>query len=604
MRKTRKGKKYFNQLFVTYSVAFLLFFSLLFVTVLGGIYREQYSRNVDVQHQLISKIQSKLDSSLSGMDRILTGLLFNRSFIDMMADSKNTAVLPEYDSRMMNYFLTLDAPDLSTYRTIAFNDDTYYTLTKSDENPSYIKKSAETYPWKEQVCQADGEKVILPVHKDSFSSQGALVYSIARLVTDGFHNYGIVEVQNEYKNIALACSIENISGQILLFSSDGTQIYPETSHETTRSKNLSRDIFQLVSEEKISEGSLQKNRAQITYITSPYSEWTAVMYCPVMDVVPWGLQMILFSILAFVSLIAIVLILFRILTKRMVAPLNELSESLNDVSLENLSLELGQQYNIEEIDNINHSFQRMFEHLKHAINVSVQSKTNEERANYLALQSQMNPHTIYNTISMIEGVAYMNDDFEVSELCIRFSKMLRYLSDFSRDTYTILDEVSHLENYAFLVQKRYDGKLKIQISVQEGLDAEIIPKFTLQPLAENCVKHGFRSSNDRFVVNVTVSGDSASWHIKISDNGSGFTTKSLETISKQLKECDAGLKTQKDLINRKIGNLTISNIYIRFCILYGERFRFHYGNNHDAPGAYIDLKVLWNAKAAKGEEYD
>ena len=591
-KESKKKHKYFNQLFFTYSTAFRLFLTLVFGIALGFIYREQYSRNVEIRGQLVSQIQSQLDSSLEGMDRIINGLLFSRSFMEIMADSANTSSSPLYYNEVLNYFLTLDAPDLSTYRIIAFNDDTYYTLTKSDENPSFIENAVSTYPWKDEILAAHGEKIILPVHADSFSSQGAFVYSVTRAITDGRKNYGIIEVQNEYGNIEQICSLENISGEVLLFSPDGGLIYPAE-------KSGEYEIYQTVSEKGSSEGSFIQNGTQISYATSDYSGWTVVLSCPVLSLVPFGVEAILLTIFVFFVLIVIVLILFRVLTRRLVAPLGDLNSALSEVSLDNLSLELPHRYNIEEIESINQSFQNMFRHLKNAINVSIQSRANEERASYLALQSQMNPHTIYNTISMIECVAYMNGDLEASELCIRFSRMLRYISDFTKDIYTVEDEVAHLNNYAFLIQKRYDGTMDIHVTADECLLGETLPKFTLQPLVENCVKHGFRSSVSHFVVRVTIQGTPEDWAIRITDNGSGFTEESLERIRKQLEKCEEDLVNQNDIVNRKIGSLAISNIYIRCRILYRGGFRFSFGNNTDGPGAFVEISILRKEKDTK-----
>lgn len=584
--------KYFNQLFFTYFTAFLLFLTLVFSVGLGFIYREQYSRNVEIHRQLINQIQSQLDSSLESMDRIINGLLFNRSFMDIMANSHDSTASPKYANEVVNYFLTLDAPNLSTYRIISFNDSVYYTLTKSDENPDLIQNAISEYAWEDTVKKASGERVILPVHTDVFSDQGALVYSVAREITNGKNSYGIIEVQNEYDIIDSICTMDNVSGEILLFDFEGNTLYPDASAESKdHPDSFYENIYKTVSEKQENTGSFIQNGAQLSYHISPYSHWTVVLYCPVTALVPLGLQTILFSLLIFLFFTGIVLILFRRLTKRMVAPLNDLNSALSNVSLDNLSLELSKRYNIEEIENINQSFQKMFGHLKNAINISIQSRANEERANYLALQSQMNPHTIYNTITMIEGVTYMNEDFEASELCIHFSKMLRYISDYTKDTYTIEDEVSHLKNYAVLMQKRYEGRLNIHIQTEEALLKENLPKFTLQPLAENALAHGLRSSNSHFEIKAIISGTKNNWKILITDNGSGFTEESLSSIARQLEGCDRSLQNQKDIVNRKIGNLAISNIYMRCRILYGKQFHFSYGNNPDAPGAYVQIEV-------------
>ena len=586
-----KKRKYFNQLFITYSTAFLLLLTVLFTVTLIFIYREQYSRNVEIRSQLVSQIQSQVDSSLEGMDRIATGLIFNRNFTEIMADSAETSSIPRYDDEVLSYFLMLDAPDISTYRIIAFNDDVYYTMTKSDENPSHIRAAASSYHWKAQVMDSKGEKVVLPVHPDSFSEAGTPVYSIARSITDGRDEYGIVEVQNEYSAIESICSLDNISGQVSLFAPDGTRIYPQSTDGKQDKDSYYRNIYKTVSEKEGSEGNFFHNGTQIAYSTSDYSGWTVALSCSFLSLVPFGLESLVLIFTVFLCLAGTALILFRVLTRRMVAPLNDLNQALKEVSLDNLSLELPRTYNTEEIESINQSFQKMFGHLKNAINISIQSRANEERANYLALQSQMNPHTIYNTISMIECAAYMNDDQEVCELCIRFSKMLRYISDYTRDVYSVEDEVSHLKNYAFLIQKRYEGKMDIYITADDTLLREQLPKFTLQPLVENCINHGFSAAVSHFSVSVDISGTPDAWKIRIVDNGSGFTEESMTRIADQLKKADLDLTDQNEIIKRKIGNLAITNNYIRCRILYRDCFRFTYGNNPDSPGAYVQIEI-------------
>lgn len=527
-----KKFKHFSQIFFTHSTTFLLVFAFIFTAALGFIYREQYSRNVEIHRQLVSSAQSQLDSTLEEMDRIVNGLIFNSSFIDIMADSKNTSKIPRYDDEMSNYFLMLDAPDLSTYRIIAFNENVYYTLTKSDENPSYIRRAAANYPWSIPVKEAGGEKVILPVHPDIFSDQKTEVYSVSRSITDGTHDYGIIEVQNEYSDLEAICSLDNVSGQLCLFADDGTLIYPKT--ENNMEIDFA-DIWKTVSTQNDSKGSFLHDGSQLSYETSAYSGWTVVMTCPFSALVPFGLESLILTVLVLLFLIGMIFV-------------------------------------------------------KNTINVSMQSRANEERANYLALQSQMNPHTIYNTLSMIECVAYMNGDMEASELCIRFSRMLRYISDYTKDIYNFEDEVNHLKNYAFLTQKRYDGKLDVHIQAEPGLLHEQLPKFTLQPLVENSIKHGFAGNIPHFVVNVDIVGTPSHWTIRIQDNGCGFSEESLHQIKEELKQADQRLATQSNILNRQIGKLAFSNIYTRCRILYKDKFYFSYGNNPDTPGAYVQLE--------------
>lgn len=587
-KKRMKKHKYLNTLFLTYSAALLLALTLLFLIMLGFTYREQYKKNIEVQQQLASQTQEQLDTSIQEMDRIINGLLFNKSFMNIMKASDAASMYTEYSKQVLNYFVTLDAPLFSTHRIISFNDTAYYTLTKTGENPSYIEKAIASYPYSEILSSSNGEKVLLPVHPDFFDEDGTIVYSVARIITDGKKSYGIVEVQNDYRKLEAICSFSSASGSAVVFAGDGSLIFPYGSDENFP---LLKELYHQVGDLNQDCGSFLWKRQQVSYAVSAYSGFTTFVYSPVSQFVPYALEMVLVSAAAFILLAFLSLSMLHLLTKKMAAPLIDLNMALNQVSLDHLSLSLPQSYNIEEIESINHSFQVMFDHLKKAIAVSIQSKANEERANYLALQSQMNPHTIYNTISMIESVSYMNGDKEVSALCICFSQMLRYISDYTRQAYKVQDEIQHVNNYAVLVQKRFAGKLDIQVSADDPLLLLELPKFTIQPLVENAVKHGFGAGYSKLTVRVRVAYIPEGWHILVTDDGCGFTPEALAMIRDQLSHCDASLQANTDVINMKIGKLALSNIYIRCRILYGNAFEMCIKNKENDAGGYVELKI-------------
>jgi sensor histidine kinase YesM len=320
------------------------------------------------------------------------------------------------------------------------------------------------------------------------------------------------------------------------------------------------------------------------------------MYCPLSYFMPDfnAIGVFLFSLAA--ALVS-VLSLIHILTKRLAAPLSELNKLINQVSFENLSIPMSMShsynhsYHIVEIENIKRSFQTMLNQLKVEIARNAEARANEERANTIALQAQMNPHTIYNTIAMIESVCYMNGDFEASNLCISFSQMLRYISDNTKSVYTVEDELQHLAHYAALIKKRYESRLEIEMSVDESLLSKVIPKFTLQPLVENSVKHGMNRNSNPFIVHVKIEKEPSLWRIIVSDNGTGFTEEKLHKVFEQFANCDASLLDHKsDILKTKIDNMALNNIYIRWRIAMGARFLIRI-ENREASGCFVELSV-------------
>ena len=584
-----RRRKYAQKLFVTYSAALLgLLFALL--CVLWGIgFREQYKSSAETQSQLVSKTQEQIDASLQGMDRIVSGLLFNQTFLQIMADPNAELYYTDYSNQVLDIFVMLDAPLFPSHRIIAFNRTNYYNLSKSGEESNYIRRALSDYMWYEEAVALDGQRLILPVHQDPFEPEDYPVYSVVRAVTDGTGTYGIIEVQNDYVQLAEFCEIDPTVGSIVLFSDTGSLLYPWDKEGEERSYD---ELYQAVEEHRtknggISIGSFLLGTDEVVYSRSDYSGWTTVFFCPTASAAPYAFQLTIVIFVAFLALASISLFMVFLITKRMTAPLVSLSQSVSKVSLDHMAIELPE-YGIEEIEKVNHAFKIMFRDLKNAIAASIQSRAGEERANYLALQSQMNPHTIYNTIGMIESVSYMNGDREVSNLCICFSHMLRYISDYSRSEYTVLDEITHLRNYATLTQKRYEGMLSIRIEADESLNSRALPKFTLQPLVENSVKHGMNSGGQPLNVEVSIRREADGWSVTIADDGSGFEPERLVEIERQLAGCDDTLRDGSDILNRHIGNLALVNIYMRCRILYGDAFVWKMGNRPEG-GAFVTL---------------
>lgn len=107
-----KNQNYLKKLFLNYSFVLLLFLTIIFIFAMIILYREQYQQNVEVQAQLSSSVQNQIDSSLMAMDKLINGLLFNKSFIKIMKETNTSAEYIDYNSQIMENFISLDAPSL------------------------------------------------------------------------------------------------------------------------------------------------------------------------------------------------------------------------------------------------------------------------------------------------------------------------------------------------------------------------------------------------------------------------------------------------------------------------------------------------------------
>ncbi len=584
-----KKRNFTRRLFLTYSSVILALLLVLFAGVFWIVYNDGVRKEISAQQEFILKTQQQIDTSLQNMDRIANGLLYNESFMQIMRNGRSETTYTRDNNDIVDIMVSLDAPLFQTHRIIAFSPetpDTYFTFAKTGDDHARIQQGIRSYEYYDDLARSGGDKLIAPPRTDPFDRMGGLVYSVARAVTDGRNVYGAVEVQNPYAQLEALCAMDARLGDIVLLSAEGGRVYPM---EVPDDGAFFSRLYGGISAQPYPSGYFQMESYQISYIASEYSGWITVMYCPLSHFLPDSLLISVF-LLSLAGVLLLTLSLIHFLTRRMTAPLTELDRQIQEISYENLSLILPA-YNVAEIDNINQSFQTMLGQLRQEIARNTEARANEERASYIALQSQMNPHMIYNTIAMIESVCYENGDLEASRLCIAFSQMLRYISDNTKSDYSLDDELKHLENYAELMKKRYENQLRIEVEADPSLLAKIVPKFSLQPLVENSIKHGMNRNSRPFHVRVAAETTPKGWRITVSDNGTGFSDEKLKSVFELFSCSDLSLLDHRaDILRTKIDNMALNNIYIRWKILMGDAFSIHIENG-DASGCRVALAV-------------
>lgn len=577
-----------KKLFYTYAIS-LIIILLIFTSLLYSVlYLQNYNTNKSAQLQLLNSLEQQTDYTINNMDRSILALAINKQFRTITGSGTDQqSQYYENNNTILDIFITLDAPQFEYFRMIAFNDNAVYSFTKSGEVPSYIQRVIQDYPWTRLLETNAPKSVVIPPHADIYSTDKKIVFSVARQVPsliDG--STTTIEIQHDYKTLQNIYNIDSNVGSILVLTKDGQLVYPMNTKPS-----VYQPYINAFNQRESEENHATINGTNTYFSQSDMSDWVTFIIPTSQRYNFLTLSIGIYFVITFIVLFILMLIISRYSINRLIRPLQELNESIKSVSLENLSLSITDTKTLDEFEVINQSFLDMFHQLEHSIELSGLARANEERANYLALEAQMNPHTIYNTISMIESVSYMNEDYEASELCVNFSNMLRYISDFTQRDYYITDELDHLMNYTKLIEKRYDGSLKIHMIKPDVMPHIMLPKFTLQPLVENCVQHGMHVSSKLFLVSVLISIDEDILTIVIKDNGIGFDDIKLQELQEAFREYDTQTEINSTLIDMKIGNLAIKNIYFRLKIIYGDQVDFVITNNENAYGSSVTIKI-------------
>ncbi|HZJ56756.1 MAG TPA: sensor histidine kinase [Clostridia bacterium] len=180
-----------------------------------------------------------------------------------------------------------------------------------------------------------------------------------------------------------------------------------------------------------------------------------------------------------------------------------------------------------------------------------------------ALQSQINPHFLFNTLETIRMRSLVKDEKETAEIIKYLSRTFRRALTWGNDWVTVEEEVQFVESFLRIQQYRFEKRINYIISMEPGTEKLKIPKMTLQPLVENASIHGIEMIKDQGVIELDVRATGDRLQLMVTDNGVGIDKDRLDQIMKELKE--------QELNKEHIG---IANVYWRLYLYYGEAFRF------------------------------
>ncbi|RDI45400.1 sensor histidine kinase [Falsibacillus pallidus] len=182
-----------------------------------------------------------------------------------------------------------------------------------------------------------------------------------------------------------------------------------------------------------------------------------------------------------------------------------------------------------------------------------------KEAEIKALQAQIHPHFLFNTMNTIVSLIRVDAD-KARKLLVSFSNFIRQnLHGTTETTTTIGNELDHVKAYLSIVETRFVDKIQIEYQIDEKALTVKIPPLTLQPLVENACQHGFRDKQEQWNLEISVQTVSEGTIVGVKDNGYGIEEKMLERMGKELMASESG------------SGLALYNINRRLSILYGPK---------------------------------
>jgi two-component system sensor histidine kinase YesM len=222
--------------------------------------------------------------------------------------------------------------------------------------------------------------------------------------------------------------------------------------------------------------------------------------------------------------------------------------------------------NVDEITELGMSFNIMIGRIRELLDAKINEQENLKKAELRALQAQINPHFLYNTLDTIVWMAEANKTDQVIEIVRALSSFFRIALSKGKDWITIRQEIEHVTSYLTIQKMRYRDILDYKIEVDEDvLDATIL-KLTVQPLVENALYHGIKNKRNGGSITVRARrSDHDLILLEVQDDGVGFTPYKLAQIR-------ANMDDDSDQITLKESGFGLENVNKRVKLYYGKQY--------------------------------
>jgi two-component system sensor histidine kinase YesM len=292
----------------------------------------------------------------------------------------------------------------------------------------------------------------------------------------------------------------------------------------------------------------------------PVASWYLACDIPLSDVVGNTTRNAFGLLLWWIALLLIVsLVLAYLVARGVTKPIGEMTRAVKKVAAGDFSVRMKVPQE-KEFWELTTAFNQMGGEIDRLIYENYAIKLKETQSQLIALNLQLNPHFLYNTLNVMNLISLENGQRELSQMIGALSRMLQYALKQTDGLVSLSEELEWLKNYLTIMEGRFDGMFEVAYDVEEAAYSFQVPKLILQPIVENCFVHGHIGSQPGGRITLSVGLHGQELHLSVEDNGEGMD------VTRVLQEM------RQPAIDRHIG---LSNAYQRMKLIYGKEADIH-----------------------------
>ncbi|MDD2958563.1 MAG: sensor histidine kinase [Lachnospiraceae bacterium] len=280
------------------------------------------------------------------------------------------------------------------------------------------------------------------------------------------------------------------------------------------------------------------------------------------------------------------LLITVLIARHLARPIERLRSSMQEISKQG-SLDVAYEDDTcYETRELGKSFIKMLQDIDELVIKNGESELREKEAQLCALQAQINPHFLYNTLNTINYMLILEDKPEISQLVVNLGDLLRSSIDEARGLITLEEEVNLVEKYLYIQKARFEDKLNYEITVSEEARRCMVIRLLLQPLVENSIIHGVMKNGGSVWIQGSVDRENNLLVITVEDNGQGMTEEETAFLL---------VKKRPEKNGRK--HIGAANVNQRIQLYYGKEYGIKVeSRKNEGTKIRIELPAQWGTE--------
>lgn len=597
MKSRIRNMKISNKLMLSYLVACVIPVLVVSSVIYNFSARSLEEASLEFAQIFNSQIVTSIDNFIEDYDKVTKSALMDNEVIAHLNKQNQTSVNEEINSqidikKMMLRIMTLK-PDIKGIMLLTANDKLYqYSNSAYNVNAPLLREQ----DWIQNILDAidaEDKLFVTAVHDASYydTHKDRLVITVGRILLDYSGAYvgvllidldsaSLFELNDDFllarNNYNIKINVTDSEGGIIYDSdvASGRMTWEEALDSTKASLNA-------------------KNQADFIIMTNETKRCNILVNAtiPRSDLLMKIEKVNYVTIVAVLICVIAVLLTSMLLSRMITKPIKRLQSSMKFV-VEGDYTQLLEENAQDEIGGLIKSYNHMIIEIKRLIEDVYIAEIKQKNAKYLALQMQINPHMLYNSLESIRMKALVSGNEEVAFMIKTLSYMFKIALDRKTTPNLIKDEIEYMKHYIKLQNVRFGDIFQLEINLNEEIMNSSIIALVFQPLIENSLEHGYKGHQT--ILEISINGETtcnddknSDIFIRIKDNGSGMNSEKVREVNQWIHSAGEGMT---DILDDKKESIGLRNIAERIKLHYGKQYYLRIASS-DENGTMVEIKI-------------